>query len=140
MHKGPIILIDDDSDDNDLTQEALLQTGFSYEVIVYSDGPQAFDGICEIVKKERPFLIICDINLPGMNGIELKQRIDEDKELRSKSIPFVFLSTAGDESLVKEAYDSCIVQGFFTKQTKMSTFVNNLKTILEYWELARTPA
>lgn len=140
MHKGPIILIDDDRDDNDITREALLQTGINNEVVVFSDAYEAFDGICTIVKKERPFLIMCDINLPGMNGIELKERIDKDKELRSRSIPFVFLSTAGDEALVKEAYERCTVQGFFTKQTKMSTFVNNLKTILEYWQLARTPA
>lgn len=139
MKKGPIILIDDDRDDCEIAREALSQTGFENEVISFMDAHEAFDGLHTIVKKETPFIIICDINLPGMNGIQLKQKIDEDPELRPKSIPFVFLSTASEQFLVNEAYECCTVQGFFTKDTKMSTFVNNLKTILTYWAIARTP-
>jgi CheY-like chemotaxis protein len=139
MKKGPVILIDDDKDDCEIVREALQETGCGNEVIAFADPQEAFDALHIIIKKQTPFLIFCDINLPSMNGIELKQKIDNDKELRSKSIPFIFLSTAGEQKLVKKAYECCTVQGFFMKETKMSTLIRNLRTILDYWSIAQTP-
>ena len=53
---------------------------------------------------ERPFLIISDINLPLMTGIEFKIAINNHEELKRKNIPFIFLSTNPDQKLVSEAY------------------------------------
>lgn len=139
MKKGPIILIDDDEEDRELTKEAIEATGYKNHIIVFSEPHRAFTGLCEIVKTTTPFVILCDINLPKINGIELKQQIDQDKVLRAKSIPFIFLSTASNGHFVEKAYECCTVQGFFTKETHYSEMVSRLKLIFDYWTYARTP-
>lgn len=139
MKGGPIIIIDDDSEDCELLKEAIHETGYKNHIISFGDPDKAFDGLCDVVKTKTPFVILCDINLPKITGIELKQRIDKDKLLRSKSIPFIFLSTASDGHFVDKAYECCTVQGFFTKEVRMSDMVHRLKLIFDYWSHAKTP-
>lgn len=139
MKKGPIILIDDDEEDRELAKEAIAATGYRNKIITFSEPHQAFAGLCELIKSTTPFVILCDINLPKMSGIELKQQIDQDKDLRSKSIPFVFLSTASNGHFVDKAYECCTVQGFFTKEAHFTEMISRLKLIFDYWSYARTP-
>jgi CheY-like chemotaxis protein len=89
--------------------------------------------------KESPFLILCDINIPKMNGFSLKKAIDDDQELRGKTIPFVFLSTAADERTIDEAYMKTNVQGFFKKDTSLANMKITIATILSYWNLCKHP-
>src|SRR5215218_9534907 len=51
-----------------------------------------------------PFLILCDINMPVMTGLELRATIEADPVLKEKSIPFIFLSTTGNPTVVRNAY------------------------------------
>ncbi|HEY0741598.1 MAG TPA: response regulator [Chryseosolibacter sp.] len=139
MKKGPIILIDDDAEDRELTKEAIEATGYTNKIIMFSEPHQAFSGLCDLIKITTPFVILCDINLPKISGIDLKQQIDRDKDLRAKSIPFIFLSTASNGHFVDKAYECCTVQGFFTKETHFIGMINQLKLIFDYWSYARTP-
>jgi CheY-like chemotaxis protein len=96
----------------------------------FGDGQQALAYLEKT--KEQPFLILCDINMPRMNGIELRQRIDASGYLRKKAIPFIFLTTAGEDRLVELAYTSTI-QGFFQKAHSYEDLKQQLNMIVMYW-------
>lgn len=132
-------MVDDDLEDTDLVREVVAEIGYKNRVVAFSNCDHAYQHLCNTVDIDPPFIILCDVNLPRMNGIELKQKIDADKKLRSKSIPFVFLSTTGEGHFVDKAYECCTVQGFFTKETRYTELKAVIKLILDYWSRAKHP-
>ena len=134
---GPIILVDDDREDQELVEEVLTEMQVENKRIYFFDCLKAFDYLKTTTDK--PFLILCDINLPGVNGLEFKMKIDNDSQLRAKSIPFVFFSTAVDQKSVDKSYKEMTVQGFFKKENTMAGLRNSLSLILEYWAVCKHP-
>jgi CheY-like chemotaxis protein len=128
---GPILCIDDDEDDQYLICQALNQLMLPNPVVLLTDGQQALDYL--LATQERPFLILCDINMPLMNGLELRRQVNASEYLRKKSIPFVFLTTTASEYSVEEAYKES-VQGFYQKATTYPALSRQLKLIVEYWQ------
>lgn len=133
---GPILLIDDDKDEWELMEYALRQINISNELVCFSNGKEALDYLK--ATPEQPFLIFSDINLPVMDGIELRKRINENEEVKRKSIPFIFLTTAAGAPTVKEVYEMS-VQGFFEKPHTMQEVKRQLKEICDYWQRCRHP-
>jgi response regulator RpfG family c-di-GMP phosphodiesterase len=88
---------------------------------------------------EQPFLIFSDVNLPGLTGFDFKKQIDEDIELRKKSIPFLFYTTGVNQDTVNKAYTEMTVQGFFKKENTYEAIKKDIKVILDYWENCRHP-
>jgi CheY-like chemotaxis protein len=134
---GPIIVIDDDLEDQLIMDEIFKNLNYPNEVIFFSDGKTAV----EYLKKmdEAPFLIISDINMPGMNGFEVRDKICENDNLNSKCIPYLFFSTSVDKKAVHRAFQMA-VQGFFIKPTSMLELQNTLKKIIEYWQQSFAPS
>lgn len=64
-----------------------------------------------------PFLILSDINVPKLNGFELREKLKTDAELKIKCIPYLFFSTALNQRSVIDAY-SMSVQGFFLNRAQ----------------------
>ena len=129
---GNILIVEDDIDDKELLEDLILDLGIANNIIWKPNGAEAFTYLCTTTVPM--FIIFSDINMPIMNGLELKRKIDADPELRRKSIPFIFYSTAASRDAVDEAYTELTIQGFFTKGndcTKMKSVVNN---IIEYWK------
>ena len=126
---GPIIIIDDDKDDQDTLIAVLGELGLK-DIKVFNECFAALQYLS--TSAEKPFIILCDINLPRMNGIEFRRAIDRDPFLRKKSIPFIFLSTAANKHQVEEAYE-LTVQGFFIKQASIKDMEESLRSILTYW-------
>jgi DNA-binding NarL/FixJ family response regulator len=87
---------------------------------------------------DKPLIIICDVNIPVMNGLELRRRICDNDYLRKKSIPFVFLSTNAHPKAVEEAYQM-MVQGYFEKPASIEEIRKVLKMILDYWKVCKHP-
>lgn len=137
MQSGPIILIDDDADDKDIFVDILKELQVPNPVVWLQNCNDAFTFLRTTT--EQPFIIFCDLNLPGLQGIECKRKIDADKELRKKSIPFVFCSTTVDQKAVDDAYTQMTVQGFFQKPNSYSEHKELLKAIIDYWEKCRHP-
>ena len=127
---GPLVLIDDDQDDQVILTDILSRIGITDQLRLFDECTDALDYLK--TTKEKPFMIICDVNLPGMNGIEFRKAINEDEYLRRKSIPFIFLTTSAMPKHVIEAYD-LTVQGFFVKQFSIDAMREILKNILLYW-------
>ena len=135
-NKGPIILVDDDKEDWEIMKEVLQQESISNELICFINGKDALPYL--ITTTQHPFIILSDINMPLMNGIELRKRINQNDMLRKKSIPFVFLSTLPNISAIEEAYEMN-VQGFFEKGDNMHDIGVLIKEIYNYWQRCRHP-
>lgn len=133
---GPIICIEDDDDDQHLVSQAIEVLDFTDELCFFSDGKTALEFLRTTPKK--PFLILCDIDLPLMNGIELRQCLNEDAYLRKKSIPFLFITSLATPSLVEKAYDAT-VQGYFRKPHTFQALKEQLRLIITYWRACIHP-
>ncbi|GAB3050380.1 response regulator [Spirosoma pulveris] len=127
---GPIVCIEDDEDDQQLVSVALKELQVTNDLHFFRDGQAAFQYLESTAQK--PFLILCDINLPLMSGIELRKQLNQNDYLRQKSIPFLFVSTAADPGLVRTAYDET-VQGYFKKPVRYTELKQQIRLILAYW-------
>jgi CheY-like chemotaxis protein len=134
---APIIIIEDDLDDQEILTEAFQDIGMENRLVFFDNTAEAFDFLKATT--EQPFLILSDVNMPGDNGIEFKRRIDSDAHLRRKSIPFVFFSTAVNKEEVDLAYRELTVQGFFKKSTEYSNLKHVLSVIMAYWKICKHP-
>ena|SRR5688572_5604495 len=136
-HSGPIIVIDDDKDDQEILQEAIRDLGIANKLIFFDKGPDAFDYLK--ITTDKPLVILSDVNLPRQNGVEFKRQLDSDPQLREKSIPFVFFSTYVDRETVDIAYKELTIQGFFRKSNNYEDLKKSLNLIIEYWKICKHP-
>jgi len=133
---GCIIVIEDDADDQFLLQEVFKELDYPNEIIFLSDGQLALDFLTS--GKQNPFLILSDINLPRLSGLELRLKLKMNADLHLKCIPYLFFTTADNHQTVIDAY-STSVQGFFTKPTSFTELKEQVKIILEYWSHCSAP-
>jgi CheY-like chemotaxis protein len=126
----PIVIVDDDDDDHFILKRVFEKIGNDRPILFFNDGRK----VLEYLKAtgERPFLILSDVNMPIMNGIDLKRAIDADPELRRITVPFVFFSTSAMTSLVREAFELS-AQGFFIKGQNLDEMEQTLRIIFDYW-------
>lgn len=135
--QGAIILIEDDLDDQEVLREVFAELEVKNELRFFDNCDAAYTHLVSL--KERPFLILCDVNLPKTNGIELKQRIDSTGSLRKKATPFVFLTTSAAQQTVDTAYQITNLQGYFVKSSTITDIKQKIQLILEYWQEALHP-
>lgn len=137
MNKGgPIIIIEDDLDDQEILTEVFQELNYKNEIIFFDDGEKALEYLTATAIK--PFIIFSDINMPKLSGMELREKIHQNEDLRLKSIPYLFFSTSAEQSHVVDAYSKSI-QGFFVKPTGYNEIKEIIKTIVSYWEACVSP-
>jgi len=136
MRSGPIMIIEDDRDDQELLEETFSTLDYPNQIIFFTNGNEALEYLHK--SSTLPALIISDINMPGINGFEVKEKINTSKSLQSRHIPFVFLTTAAQKSAVMDAFNFSD-QGFFSKPNSMENLRNTIKTIVDYWLHCYTP-
>ena len=133
---GPVIVIDDDENDKEILEEIFRKLDYSNEVAFFADGEKA---LAYIAKEDvLPFLILSDINMPKLNGMELKKKIHTDEQLQVKCIPYLFFPTSASKKSVIDA-DSISAQGFFIKETSTTELETTIRTIMEYWSRCYSP-
>ena len=128
--RGEIILVEDDSDDADFFKQAYRELGIQNKLTIFSNGKMAYDYFNNTDKNL--FIIICDINMPVMSGIELRDKMQQVGEWRLRAIPFLFLTTGIAEDHLINAYANSI-QGFFLKPDSYAELKIKLKNIIDYW-------
>src|SRR5688500_4424288 len=111
--RGVIFYIDDDREDHDLFKMALSSV-CDCQVVSAFDGDEAFRLLGEC--KDNIFLIVCDISMPRVTGLELKRLIENSAILKLKAIPFIFHTSIVDPVIVKEAY-ALGIQGYMRKES-----------------------
>lgn len=131
MTKGPIIIVDDDKDDQEIYADAIKAVGVLNELRFFSDGQQALDYL--YTTSEQPFIILSDVNMPQMDGLKFKEEMERDNYLKNKGIPFVFISTNASAAAVRKAHELS-VQGYFQKPNSMNEIKKMLGVLFDYWE------
>jgi CheY-like chemotaxis protein len=134
---GPIIVIEDDQDDQDILVEIFKKLGYSNEIVYFTDGNLALAYINRT--DVNPFLILSDINMPRINGFELRTKVFTNEQLQTKCIPYLFFTTGANKKSVIDAY-ALSVQGFFKKPTSMAALEKTVFKIVEYWKECIAPS
>ncbi|MDB5280669.1 MAG: response regulator [Ferruginibacter sp.] len=133
---GPIVIIEDDPDDQDFLQTVFSELNIPNRLILFSEAKAALEFFN--ASKEIFFLIISDINMPKMSGFELRDKVHSSDELRLRCIPYIFLSTSFDPQTIVDAYSRSI-QGYFTKPNSYEDLKHQIATIVAYWSNAQLP-
>ena len=133
---GPVLVIEDDTTDADVIATAIAELGATNEVLRFTVGWQALDYL--MTTTDQPMLIMCDIRMPGMNGLALLREIHNTEYLRHKAIPFIFFTALVSPQIVNEAYDIG-VQGFFRKADSYTKVKDQILSILLYWNRCLHP-
>ncbi len=133
---NPIIIIEDDIDDQELFEEVFRDLGYINELMFFGDGQAALDFLnsTNII----PFLILSDVNLPKLDGFALRSKIKMDAALQVKCIPYIFFTTATNQKAVVDAY-SLSVQGFFVKEHRFEDLKASIEVIMKYWHKCVAP-
>jgi two-component SAPR family response regulator len=134
---GPIIIVEDDADDEAVFSAIVQELNIPNKIVWFSDPNNAIDYLKKTT--EQPFIIFSDVNLLRENGIEFKRRIDNDKQLRENSTPFVFYSTFANRQIVNKAYSEMTVQGFFKKGKSYTEIRDDIRLIVEYRRMCKHP-
>ncbi len=123
-----ILIVDDDPDDTDITKRVLSKAGFKILVGVVESGEAAL----ELLQKEDdlPSLILLDLKMPGMSGIDTLRLIRSDRRL--KSIPVIIATNSNLESDRNASY-AAGADGFIQKDFDIGKFGRDIKSILERW-------
>jgi CheY-like chemotaxis protein len=134
---GPIIVIEDDVDDQAVLVEIFRQLGYINKIVYFVDGNEALEYLNKT--DVQPFLILSDINMPKINGFELRSKIFTNEQLQTKCIPYLFFTTGANKKAVVDAY-AMSVQGFFLKPSSIQALENTIKKIVEYWQECIAPS
>ena len=133
---GSIIVIEDDIDDQKNLEEIFKELNYTNEILFFEDGELALNYLTK--SSEEPFIILSDINMPKLNGIELREKIHTNEDLRLKCIPYLFFTTTSEQQYVVDAYSKS-VQGFFVKPNSFEKLKRAIKIIVEYWQECESP-
>jgi len=134
-----ILLVEDDDGDAKAVQRAFQKAKIANPIIRAVDGMEALDilrGANGKAKPPAPFLLLIDLNMPRMNGIQLIKALREDKDLRH-SIAFILTTSRSEEDKVA-AYD-LNVAGFIVKSTAGQDFLNLVSLVDCYWRIVEMP-
>jgi CheY-like chemotaxis protein len=131
-----ILLVEDDEVDVMNVRRAFERNNVSNPLYVAGNGLEALDMLRDgTVPRERR-LILLDLNMPKMNGIEFLQALRADPEL--SSAPVVVLTTSNDDQDKIDAYN-LNVAGYLLKPVTFSNFCERMTTLNKYWTLVEMP-
>ncbi len=133
-HK-PIMLVEDNQVDVMTVQRALKDLNVTNRLAIASDGEEALAYLRD-AENEKPCVILLDLNMPRMNGIEFLREAKQDKALRR--IPVVVLTTSDEEQDKVDSFDLSVA-GYVLKPVDYQHFVEAMKTIELYWTLSELP-
>lgn len=129
-----ILLVEDSSDDAELTVHALTQTNKSLQLLHLKDGAEAlaflFGRSSRIDRVHMPRLILLDLKLPKVDGFEVLRKIREDE--RTRTLPVVILTSSAQKRDISEAY-KLGVNSYVVKPVDFESFVKKIGTIAFYW-------
>ena len=133
--KRPILLVEDDTVDQSTVKRALKEIKITNDLFIANNGEEALLFL-KNNPDNHPGIILLDLNMPRMNGIEFLKILKVDELL--KLIPVVVLTTSNEESDRLESF-KLSVAGYMTKPVDYVKFVEVVKTINWYWTLSQFP-
>lgn len=137
-----ILLVEDNPRDAELTTRALKKRNFANPLHVVEDGAEALDFIyCRGAYKERdrsmlPRVILLDLKLPKLNGLEVLKTIKSDS--RTKAIPVVVVTSSREDPDIKAAYELG-ANSYVIKPVDFDAFLDAMSSLGLYWLLVNQP-
>ncbi len=136
MHrKNGILLIEDDRIDAMTVSRAFKELGIPDELLLFKNGLEALNFLKKATKGTQ-YLILLDLNMPTMNGLEFIREIKQDQNLRK--YPVIVLTTSNDSRDKRECF-GLSVAGYFVKPANYDEFVTIIKIINDYWTMSKLP-
>ena len=138
---GRILLVEDDPKDVELTMTALEEYNLTNEVVVAHDGEEALDylycrGKFESRTNQNPAVLLLDLKLPKVDGLEVLEKIKSDDKL--KMIPVVVLTSSREERDMVTSY-KLGVNAYVVKPVDFHEFVNAIKELGVFWAIINEP-
>jgi DNA-binding response OmpR family regulator len=138
---GRILLVEDDPKDVELTLTALDEYNLANEVVVAKDGEEALDylhcrGNFKARSNDSPAVLLLDLKLPKVDGLEVLQQIKSDAKL--KMIPVVVLTSSHEEKDMVASY-KLGVNAYVVKPVDFHEFVNAIKELGVFWAVINEP-
>src|ERR1700722_3691151 len=133
---GRILIVEDDPNDVELTLTALADYNLANEVVVTRDGQQALDYLYCRGKFSSPAVMLLDLKLPKIGGLEVLQQVKADERL--KMIPVVVLTSSSEEKDMMRSY-SLGVNAYVVKPVDFHEFVNAVKELGVFWAVINEP-
>lgn len=134
-HLGPVLLVEDSLADAEMAMDALREANLANPVVHVEDGVDCMDYLhCRGAWHQReavdPAVILLDIKMPRMNGLEVLTRLREDERL--KLVPVVILSSSREESDLARSWDLG-VNAYVIKPVDVDQFFEAVRTLGRFW-------
>ncbi len=135
---GSILLVEDNEDDIDLTLLAFKRNNIQNEITVARTGEEALKILhgSEFAHIPLPSVVLMDINMPGMGGLEALKHIRSHH--RTKTLPVVILTSSKEDQDILESYHSG-ANSYIRKPVNFNEFVEAVKQLGMYWLLLNEP-
>lgn len=139
MNNQPILLVEDNPDDVTFTMRAFRKNNISNQIVVAADGEQALDIL--LTEKAgpalRPALVLLDVKLPKIDGMEVLRRIRADP--RTQLLPVIVLTTSSEETDIVNSY-RLGANSFVRKPVVFTDFLHAASLLGIYWLVINQPA
>ncbi len=137
MDSGPILLVEDNPDDQELTLRALKKNRIANEVVIANDGVEAIEYLLGEGKEPFvPALVLLDLKMPKVDGIEVLQRIRAEE--RTRLTPVVVLTSSSEQRDIVESY-RLGANSYIQKPVDFMQFVEAVAELGLYWLVINTP-
>lgn len=137
-----VLLVEDNPDDIQLTLHAFKKNNFSNRIVIVRNGEEALDFLfcrgsyAERSISQRPKVILLDLKLPKVDGLEVLRQIKSDP--RTQTIPVVVMTSSDDERDIVESYHFG-VNSYIVKPLDFQRFVEAVRQLGLYWLLLNQP-
>lgn len=134
---GEIIIIEDDQDDRDFLHDIFQSLEIPNKLVFFEDPTEVVPYLSNL--KSKPFMVLSDINMPKLNGFELRRLIMKNESLSQICTPYIFLSTSQSPENIAKAY-GLSAHGYFKKQSSFKDSQLMIGEIITYWKSCFTPS
>ncbi|HWI13467.1 MAG TPA: response regulator [Burkholderiales bacterium] len=129
MDRRPIVLVEDNEDDEVFALHAFQKSGIPNAVVVARDGQQALDRLLD-PDAELPAFVLLDLKLPKVSGLEVLKRLRADP--RTRFVPVITLTSSTHEADMRASYELG-ANSYICKSLDIETFTEHMSLLARYW-------